>query len=140
MKRPQDIGGEFERSFAAKIGGKVVLGSGNQWFAKLDVGSKSFLWSLKATAKESFSLTRGMLHETIRAVYGPGGKGGDIIPGMAVCVQDEEYVVLKLDDFLNLVREDIKLVKPTKRQEQKAQGSIPRFSRHAVLSPKNDCD
>lgn len=136
--RPQDIGGEFEKRFAKRIGGTIVPGSGNQWFAKLDVGSKSFLWSLKATAKESFRLTRGMLHETLRAIVGPGGKGGDTIPGMAVSIQGEEYVVLQLDDFLTIVREDVKLVPPTKREEQRGRAATTKFERR-ILSAEEDC-
>jgi hypothetical protein len=127
--KPTDIGGEWERRFAKRIGGKLQPGSGNQWFAKLDVGSRSFLWSLKATSFQSFRLTKDVIYEAARAVIGPGGKGGDTIPGIALDIDGEEVVVLRLSDFLHIVSEEVKIVEPNKAEQKRALAKLPKFQR-----------
>ena len=42
-------GHRFEERFARRTGGKLVVGSGSQWFAKLDVQARKFLDSCKST-------------------------------------------------------------------------------------------
>lgn len=128
-KSSYQIGQEFEKDFANRIGAKIQPGSGNQWFAKLDVNGRSFLWSLKATTQASFRVTKDMWVETLHAVFGPGGKGGNTIPGMAIRIDDEDYVMLRITDFLQIVQEDIKITAPTKKEEKRKRGKITIFDR-----------
>lgn len=125
----QDIGKEWEKTLATRLGGRVVPGSGNQWYAKLDVRSHSFLWSCKATAANSFRLTKDHIYEAVRAVIGPGGSGGKTIPGIALKIQGEELVVLLLSDLLELLQEDVKFVPLTKKEEKIKRGTVPTFNR-----------
>ncbi len=128
-KTPREKGLEFERDFAKRLGGTLQPGSGNQWFAKLDVKGKSFLWSLKQTSKESFSITRNVLHEAVRAVIGPGGRGDGTYPGLAVRIVDEDYIIMRASDFYDLVSSDVHIAEPTKRQEKMKAGNVPTFKR-----------
>jgi hypothetical protein len=129
LSTPQEQGRQFEAEFAKRLGATVVPGSGSQWFAKLDVGGKGFLWSLKLTTKKSFRLTTDMLRELTHAVHGPGGKGGRTVPGMAIRIDNEDWVLLKADDFIGLMREEVKMVPPTKREEKLERAAVPKFKR-----------
>lgn len=126
---PREKGLEFEKEFAKRLGGKLQPGSGNQWFAKLDVSGKSFLWSLKYTSKESFLITRSILHEAVRAVIGPGGRGEGTYPGLAVRIVDEDYIIMRANDFYDLVASEVEILAPTKREVKMRQGNVPTFKR-----------
>lgn len=129
-KTPNQIGEEWEQRVAALTGGSRVPGSGNQWHSKLDVTGHSFLWSCKATLANSFRLTKDHVYEAVRAVIGPGGKGGRTIPAIALKIQDEELVVLQFSDFLELLKEDSKVTIPlTKKEKKMKSGLVPLFQR-----------
>jgi hypothetical protein len=128
----------FEKDFANRLGAKLQPGSGNQWFAKLDVKGRSFLWSLKSTTKASIRLTTDMLAETIHAVDGPGGKGGNTLPGMAVRIADEDFVVLRASDFINLVREEVKIAPADKRTAKMEAGKLSVFERKLRSSDEEE--
>lgn len=128
---PQDIGKKFEDWFAKKLGGKVTPGSGNKWFAKLDVGTSSFLWSLKATSKNSYRLTIETIKEAVFATEGPGGTGQ--VPGLALLIGEEEpLVVLRLSDFMHIVEEDVRIVAASKKRTRREIASVPRILREEV--------
>jgi hypothetical protein len=74
-------------------------------------------------------VTINHLWESVRAVDGPGGKGGSVYPGMAIRIRDEDYVILRASDFLDLMREDIRTVKPTKAEIKRESAKIPKFLR-----------
>lgn len=120
---------KYEKDFARKIGGKIVPGSGNKWYAKLDVRSSSIIWSCKYTSKVSFSLTKDILYEAWRAAIGPGGSG--TIPALAINIEsaDEEVVVLRLSDFLSLLQDERKLFEPTGKSKKMLQSAVPKFRR-----------
>jgi hypothetical protein len=119
----------FEQDFARRLGAKLQPGSGNQWHAKLDVKGRSFLWSLKSTVKGSFRLTTDMLAETIHAVDGPGGKGGNTLPGMAIRIADEDFVVLRASDFIQIVQDEVKIAPADKRTAKIEAGKVSTFDR-----------
>lgn len=127
-KTPQQLGYSFENEFAKRLGASLQKGSGNQWYAKLDVKGKSFLWSLKYTSKEQFPLSRCTVHEAVKATMGPGGKS-TVYPGIAVRLVDEDLIVMRASDFLEMASEDVKIVEPTKRAQKMVQGSVPTFNR-----------
>jgi hypothetical protein len=122
-------GRAFEEDFAHRIGAKLQPGSGNQWFAKLDLKGRSFLWSLKSTTKASFRITTDMLAETIHAVYGPGGQGGNTLPGMAIRIADEDFVVMRATDFITLVQDEVKIAPADKRTQKMEAGKVSVFER-----------
>lgn len=104
---PQQRGDAFEERFAAMIAGDVVPQSGGGRWAKMDVGGLRILWSLKATPSASFSVRREILDEVERAVRGPGGVGGETLPGVAVELGDGTVVCLmEASDLLEFVRRE----------------------------------
>lgn len=119
---------EFERRVAAFTGGRVVPGSGSGPFEKMDVVSDGFLWSCKATGHGSFSVTPALLDEVERAVRGPGGVGGDVLPVAAVRLGDgSEYAVMRLGDFVELLSREERPSVPSAKAESRraAAGSTP---------------
>lgn len=131
MKRPQEIGQVHEKSLAKTLGGKVVPGSGNQWFAKLDVDTGSIIFSCKATNAKSLRLTTEMITEFQNAVHGLMGHPG-AIGALSVWLDGggERLVVLRENDFLNLCRGEIKVeFEPTKADKQRAKGKVPTLHR-----------
>lgn len=125
-----DIGREFEEQWSKRIGGRVQPGSGNQWFARMDVDQSSILWSCKATGKESYRLSGKDLDEVTDAVDAPGGKGGETIPAMALKIgEDREVVVLRADDFLALLQEKVKLFTPDKATQKRELSKLPQLFR-----------
>ncbi len=97
MKRWQD----FEKKFADRLRGKVQARSGGMWYAKMDVESVKFLWSLKDTVGNSFSVKNSDLDEVNFHARKQGA-----IPAMAVRVNDTEYAILKVDDLIALIEDD----------------------------------
>jgi len=100
----------FEVEWAARVGGKVTPGSGNQWHSKQDVGSVSFLWSLKFTTKKSFSITQDVLDDVAKDTWSPGGKS--LIPAIGIRIGSPEYdvVVMRYSDFESLARGELIIV------------------------------
>lgn len=129
-KTPQDQGRQYERDFAEKLGGKVVVGSGNQWFAKLDVGDRTILWSLKHTGKDFLRVTRKILGEAITEATKIGSKGA--IPGVAVDIAGEDFVILRADDFVALFEDGQYAVPMTSSRQKMARAKIPEALRHAM--------
>lgn len=126
----QKTGYRFEKWWARIFGVEPTRGSGNQWYAKLDVADGSILWSLKSTDAESFRLTKALMREVQDAITGPGGIGGDVIPGIAVAVDQEPYVVLRAEDFMRLAQSDeIKYMRPTKANQKRARAKMTALER-----------
>lgn len=96
---------EWETEFAEKMGGKVQPRSGGLWHAKMDVADKKFLWSLKDTEGKSFSVKNTDLEEVSHHASNAGA-----IPGMAIRVGDTEYALLKMDDLISLIEEDVAII------------------------------
>lgn len=127
---PQKHGGRFEKFWAKLFGVEPVRGSGNQWHAKMDVGDGSILWSCKATVKGSFTVSKYAMREVQTAITGPGGVGGDTIPGLAVLVDGEAFVVLRAEDFLRIAASDaVKYVTPSRADQKRARARIPTLLR-----------
>jgi hypothetical protein len=124
---PQERGRKFEKRFAEMFGAKIQVGSGNQWFAKLDVDAGSILWSLKSTSKKTLNLSRATLSEAIREA----GKKG-MIPGWAGEVDGETLVVLRADDLARLFEEGATLRTQRKADARRERAKIPVALRHAM--------
>lgn len=128
---PQDRGRSFEDEWADLFGVKPVRGSGNQWFAPLDVGDGRILWSLKHTDKDRFTITPTIIMEAIQASFGPMGSG-DTQPGWALSIGGRRFVMLEADTFLPFVTREVEPYRPpTKVEEKKARASVNRLARLA---------
>ena len=103
-KSAQQEGRDWEPEFAKSIGGTLVPGSGAM-FTKLDVRGATVLWSLKHTRNKSFSFKDEYMKEAVNAIHGPGGIGGEVIPGVAFKTADGEYIVFRKDDAIQLMNE-----------------------------------
>ena len=109
------------------MGAKLQPGSGNQWHSKLDVKDTGFLWSLKRTTYNSFSITLDMIGEMVHAVYAPGGVGGNNVPAMCISLNDkEDIVVMRLSDFVGIIERDL----VSKRSDAIKRSATTKFSRN----------
>lgn len=133
--QPHEIGAAFEKRLAEAVGGRIQPGSGSKWFARLDVRDRVILWSAKATTKDRFSLHAELMEEACDAVLGPGGVG-EGIGALAVSLKetgtsaDEELVVMRLNDFLALMREP-PIYQPTKLEIRDVRARTPQLFREA---------
>lgn len=127
MGQAQDDGRSFEERFADLVGGKLTPGSGNQWYALMDVGGKAILWSLKHTGKKSLSVSPGILREVIKAATGIGGR--NMIPGIATDISGESFVVMRADDFAQLFQENIEITPARSADVKRARAKIPQALR-----------
>ena len=129
---PQRAGRRFEAFWAKVFGVKPQEGSGNQWFAKLDVGDGSITWSCKFTSYRSFSITKEMIRECEKGVH---ENGDNSIPGMAIALDDgaEVVVVLKAADFARLMTlETARYIVPTKSEQKRRISRVPTLLRDDV--------
>lgn len=100
----RDKGLQWEEDWAAMVGGTIQPGSGNQWHSKLDVRTKKITFSCKWTSKESFSVTKSLIDEAKSATMAPGGDGK--IPALAIRLPEEDLVIMRAQDFLDLMKEE----------------------------------
>lgn len=103
---PQEAGREYEALFAESLGATPVHNSG-AGFSKLDARGGSILWSVKwAGRHKSFRVEDEHFAEADMAINGPGGIGGDIIPGLAWTTESgEEIVALRKADMMMLLHD-----------------------------------
>jgi len=127
---PQRHGRRFEEFWAKLFGVRPQKGSGNVWHAKMDVGDGSILWSCKHTDRESFSLSRQLMREAQEAITGPGGVGGQTMPGLATSIDGEVFVTLRAEDFLRLISSpQARYIEPSKGEQKRARARIPSLLR-----------
>lgn len=132
--KAQRDGLKYEVKFASRFGVKPTAGSGNQWFAKLDVGAHRILCSLKHTGKKSLSVTPAILREAIQEATKIGSKGA--IPVVGTDISGEDFVILRADDFALLLEEEVKIAKVSRAKLKRARASIPEVLR----APQHDND
>lgn len=131
----QKTGRRFERFFANLFGVDPQRGSGNLWYAKMDVGDGAMLWNLKFSEQEVLRFgkyrVRDLLREAEQAINGQGGVGGSIIPGVAIAEEDGEvFVSLRAEDFLRIVRSDVVThVVPSRGEQKRQRARVPALLR-----------
>lgn len=129
MSTPQQRGRDYEEEVAKSLGGEPTKGSGNVWHTKLDFQNVSLVISCKYTEAESLRLTQDSLDEVIQAVDGPGGRGGDVVPGLATRVggpDGTDFITLRAVDLIRLLREDAKAIPTTRAGDiRRQQSHIP---------------
>lgn len=118
---------EFEHLFAKSVLSKPNPGSGNKWYARMDIVDSLITWSCKFTSKKSFSLKQSDIDEVVGVATGPGSN--DSIPALAIRIGTSDYdvVVLRKDDFLRIVQEETKYVQATKTEAKRKRTKIPRL-------------
>jgi hypothetical protein len=128
--KPHEIGREFEEAWSKRVGGKLVPGSGNKWWAKMDVGDAEFLWSCKATTNNGFRITQELVDEVVEAVFAPGGRGSST-PALALRVGTPAYdlVVLRADDFERIVQQEVKYVRQSNEDSKRQRAAVPELLR-----------
>jgi len=127
-----DGGFEFEKMLAKLIDGDLHPGSGNKWYAKLDVGSGSIIFSAKATKEKTFRITPAMFQEVDEEIHGPGGRGGGAIGAHAVQLEmdpEQVYVAFRIEDLLRLLREEITLGREKRSEAITRQAAVPELLR-----------
>lgn len=127
-----DIGRDFEDDWAKRTGGKTQPGSGNKWYARMDVSDSVFLWSLKATGKRSFPVSIDLVEEVVTEVAGMGATRADAIPGIAIRLGNDrahDLVVMRADDFVRLVTEERKYIVQSKADAKRARAAVPQLLR-----------
>lgn len=132
MHEANAIGKKFEEDLEKEFGLKRVVGSGNQWHSKLDLRGLGARWSLKATKKESISISSKVINEAIRACGDSSGDGS--IPVWAFRIGDGEHdiIALRKEDFILLQKGELVLINdttPEKIKQKRAKMRIPRLLR-----------
>lgn len=122
--KEQQAGIDYEKKLADLIGARIQPGSGNQWYAKLDLAGRSVLWSLKHTGKASFRITKEILREAIVAASKEGA-----IPAWAFDIAGEDFILMRGNDFRMLMEEDHKIIAPSKRAARRKRASTPSLMR-----------
>lgn len=130
-------GYEWEREFAALVGGEVVPGSGSGKFRKLDVrasvNGRSVLFSCKSTAHRTSTLSPELLAEATNHVRGPGGHGGGMLPAIALRFGDRRVVVMEEDEFADLFSSvGVEMVTPGKARARFEASKSPPLARTDV--------
>ena len=108
-------GRDFEKQVAEFLGAEMVPGSGNQWYAKLDVGEAGgLLASLKwSTVDQMPRLTR-LMNETRQAITAPGGAGIETFGAVILGGPQKTTITMYLDDFARAFEEKITLTRQSK--------------------------
>lgn len=119
---PQERGYDFEKVFGEALGIKPTPGSGNLWFAKMDLASSSLLISCKHTDAASFRVTRNHLRE-VQAEC-----SGEQEPVLAVSIRGEVYVVQRAGDWLENMTGDVEVqtrIEPSKSRVKRETAKVP---------------
>jgi len=122
-----NIGFEFESFLADRLGLQRVPGSGNKWYNKLDVRGRGTRWSLKATGESGFRVTSNMINEALNVTDGIGGTGET--PVWAVRVDEGDFIIMLLEDWIKLVKEEGFSIPPTKTDEKRRRANTPQLLR-----------
>lgn len=98
-------GRDFERTVADRLGGSIVPGSGNKFYAKSDVTANGLRISCKSEVDLNWNKIIKHLYEAIEMSY----QSGDI-PVLALDgIENENIVVMRLDDLAKAFTEGIKI-------------------------------
>lgn len=129
MITPQQKGRDFERELAEELGLSLVPGSGNQWWAKLDLKGVRARWSLKYTESNSFPLRRVDFEEALDATTGLQGDGSTSIFAVRMEGLPDDFVMMWKNDFIQMQAGELKFVgedpTPKKSEVRRARSRVP---------------
>jgi hypothetical protein len=118
-----EAGLQWELDFAARFGGEVTPGSGNQHFIKLDVATRLVLWSAKSTLRgSSYPLTKAEMDEAVMGAMALGGPG--VIPGMAVRIGQYDIVAMRADDMYAVLSQPAEYGMPESKAEARRRRAL----------------
>lgn len=120
-------GRAFEDDVAALLGAEKVPGSGNQWYAKLDVGKVGeLLMSLKWTGVDPFPRLSTLMAEVDDAILAPGGAGPETA-GAVVTGGPTQRTMVHIDllTFAKLFEEKAKLARQSKADARVERSKTP---------------
>jgi hypothetical protein len=121
-----NIGTQFELDLAKELGLNRVPGSGNQWYAKLDVSGKGTRWSLKATGKKGFRVDDEFVEEAV------AGLQHDEVPMWAVRIEEVgDFVMMRKEDWIRERKEKTFTIPATKAEERRSRAKVPQLMREA---------
>lgn len=112
-------GYEFEEEIAAELGGSLVPNSGQGRWAKMDARGLNIVLSCKWTKHNSRSITPVEFAEVERAVRGPGGYGGDTLPGMAIGMDGFSVICMEPHYFMEFVQREAPTVQASKAEARR---------------------
>lgn len=115
----QERGYSFEKVFGDVLGLEPTRGSGNQWFAKMDINGAEILVSCKHTDADSFRVTKGHLREIQKACV------GEQEPVMAIDVNGEVYIVQRAGDWIASRTSEASFITPNKSDVKRARTRVP---------------
>jgi hypothetical protein len=124
-RTPNEIGNALEERARKALSGERVTQSGGGKFWKLDVRSRvgwiRFVWSCKGTDKHYLHVTTDMLREAREAARGMRGTGDGYTAGMVLGIGEEAYVLVRLDDFAELMAANPSTVASATRSSKAAE-------------------
>ena len=120
----QQLGLDFEKEIAHFLGGAVVPGSGNKFYAKNDVVANGFSISAKNQNLYSLNEIKRYLQQSIEDSFGSGS-----IPTLVIRDNDykDDFVIMRLSDLVKAFSDGIKIdnSKESKGLEKRKQADIP---------------
>ena len=125
---PQKEGRRFEAIWAKLFGVEPVKGSGNQWHAKLDVGTSAISFSLKHSTVDILRFGKQTMQALMKEAR--EGASGDAVPAVATSEDGKIYVTFEASDFLRLAQTgDIHYVTASKGEQKRARARVPALLR-----------
>lgn len=130
-KTPQQLGKQYEKEFSERYNLSQVPNSGAGKFYKMDSEGKSVLYSLKwqLSTKKSFSVKTSDLEELDNSVRGAAGVGPDYVGALGFSLEDEDYICLRMSDFVRLFTEQPDIFQASKSETKKQRARIPSLLR-----------
>lgn len=132
MSMETEAGFAFERELANELGMELQPGSGNQFYARLDMRGKLLRLSAKCTKFKSYPLGVDELEEAMTAVDAPGGEVAGTIPIWGIRVaHDPRYdvIVMRKEDWIRAFTEERKFVVQSKADGKRERSSLPALLR-----------
>lgn len=133
MVTPQKEGLEFENDLSKEFGLERVSGSGSTWHSKLDLSGYGARWSLKYSSKKIFPLKYEDLEKAIDACLGPGGDGSIPIWAARIKPLNEDFIVMRKEDFKLMQMGYTKLLKIIDLSNEKVRARKERAKKPELL-------
>lgn len=135
--REQQAGYDWEEELGKDLGLKVTPGSGNQWFARMDLDDKGVVIQLKATKEDSFPW-RDMiaaLNECERYIGSPGGPPQDSFAIAAIRTSSldpgagDDIICIRAGEFKRLMQAGITLGTQSKAEAKQERARTSELDR-----------
>lgn len=128
-----NIGTQFERDFALLTKAELTPGSGNQFYATMDLEQVgTILWSLKATQGTHTGHSPIRLMDEVESEA--NARGISVIPAVAVRLlagqkDQRDIAMLSVSDLMRINVEQISLARETKAEARRREAAVPELLR-----------